>query len=155
DALEQGVEPKDFKSFICDFSNSIYPAYEEASGSGNIKAPKVQMRLRVMFLAMCKYFGWNAEEVVKPFADEIPLYPDGSGDAGVSEAAAADPNATENHDLPGDVPADGGSSEEAPGDGVSEGAEPQSTADVGHEGDAEVGEGHEAVDGGDTDGGED
>lgn len=38
-ALEQGVEPKDFKSFICEFSNNIYPRYEDASGSGNIKAP--------------------------------------------------------------------------------------------------------------------
>lgn len=78
-ALEQGVEPKDFKTFISDFSNNIYPHYEEADGSGNIKAPKVQMCLRVMFLAMCQYFGWNAEGVVKPFADEILLYQDGSG----------------------------------------------------------------------------
>ena len=154
-ALEQGVDPKDFKAFICDFSNNIYPAYEEASGSGNIKAPKVQMRLRVMFLAMCKYFGWNAEEVVKPFADEISLYPDGSGNEGVPEAAAVEPDTTENHDLPGDVPADGGSTDVALNSGVFEEETASSATDVGHEGDAEVGEGHEAVDGGDTDGGED
>ena len=64
-ALEQGVDSKDFKAFICDFSNNIYPAYEEASGSGNIKAPKVQMRLRVMFFAMCKYFGWKVKSEAK------------------------------------------------------------------------------------------
>ena len=154
-ALEQGVEPKDFKAFICDFSNNIYPAYEEASGSGNIKAPKVQMRLRVMFLAMCKYFGWNVEEVVKPFADEIPLYPDGSGNEGVPEAAAADPDATENSDLPGDPPADGGSTDVALNSGVSEEETASSATDVGHEGDAEVGEVFVAAGGGDTDGGED
>lgn len=153
-ALEQGVEPKDFKAFICEFSNNIYPRYEDASGSGNIKAPKVEMRLRVMFLAMCKYFGWNAEEVVKPFADEIPLYPDGSGNEGVSEAAAADPDATENHDLPSGVPADGGSAENAPNYEGTEGEEPPSAADMGHEGDAEVGEGFVAADGGDAGGGD-
>ena len=60
-AQEQGADPNAFKAFICEFSNNIYPAYEEASGSGNIKAPKVQMRLRVMFLAMCQYFGWDAD----------------------------------------------------------------------------------------------
>lgn len=146
-ALEQGVEPKDFKAFVCDFSNSIYPSYEESSGSGNIKAPKVQMRLRVMFLAMCKYFGWPVEGVVKPFADEIPLYPEGHSDEGVVEAA---PDATENHDLPGDVPADGGSAEEAPGDGVSEGEKSQDDADMGREGGAGVDEGLKAG-GGDTD----
>ena len=154
-ALEQGVEPKDFKAFICDFSNNIYPAYEEASGSGNIKAPKVQMRLRVMFLAMCHFFGWNAEEVVKPFADEIPLYPDGSGDEGVSEAAAADPDAEENFNLPGEAPADGGSAEDAPDYEGAEGEEPPSAVDIGGEADMGVAEGHEAADGGDADGGED
>ena len=74
-AQEQGVEPKDFKAFVCEFAGGVYPQYEEASGSG---ASKVQMRLRVMFLAMCEFFGWNAEKVRKPFSDEIPLYPDNS-----------------------------------------------------------------------------
>lgn len=72
-AMEQGVDAASFKAFINDFSNGVYPAYEEASGSGNIKAPKVQMRLRVMFLAMCDYFHWSSEEVPKPFAENIPL----------------------------------------------------------------------------------
>ena len=112
------------------------------------------MRLRVMFLAMCKFFGWQVEDVVKPFADEIPLYPDGSGNEGVPEAAAAEPDATENHDLPGDVPADGGSAEDAPDYEGAEGEEPPSAADMGYEDDAGVGEGHEAAGGGDADVGE-
>lgn len=73
-ALEQQIETKAFRSFINDFASSLYPAYEEASGSGNVKCKLTQMRLRVMFLAFCKYFKLNAEEVKKPFADGIPLY---------------------------------------------------------------------------------
>lgn len=150
-AMEQGAAPKDFKTFICEFSNNIYPAYEEASGSGNIKAPKVQQRLRVMFLAMCQYFGWDAEKVRKPFADEIPLYPDGPGDDGVGEAAAADPNAVENSNLSGDASADGGSAEDAPGSEAPEGENASSDGDMGHDGDPGV----VASDRGETDGGDD
>jgi len=152
-AMEQGVEPKDFKTFICDFSNGVYPQYEEASGSGNIKAPKVQMRLRVMFLAMCQYFGWKVEEVVPPFAKEIPVYLDGTEDDGVDEAAAADPSAAENSNPPGDTPADGGSADEAPVYGESEGEESSNDADMGSEGD--TGESLAASGGGEADGGED
>lgn len=154
-AMEQDVEPKDFKAFVCDFSNNIYPHYEEASGSGNIKAPKVQMRLRVMFLAMCQYFGWNVEEVVGPFAEEIPLYPDGSGSEGVDEAAAADPDAAENSNLPGDASVDGGTAEDAPGFGASEGETPFNDADMDSEDGAGVDEGLVASGEGDADGGED
>lgn len=154
-ALEQGVEPKDFKAFICDFSNNIYPAYEEASGSGNIKAPKVQQRLRVMYVAMCKYFGWNVEEVVSPFSDDIPLYLDSPGDDGVVEVAAVDPSAEENSELPSNPPADVGSVEDAPGSGVSEGDTSLSDGDMNREGDAGVVEGFASSDGGDADGGDD
>lgn len=154
-AMEQGAAPKDFKTFICEFSNNIYPAYEEASGSGNIKAPKVQQRLRVMFLAMCQYFGWDAEKVRKPFADEIPLYPDGPGDDGVGEAAAADPNAVENSNLPGDAPADGVPVEDAPGSEAPEGENASSDSDMDHEGDPGVDEGLMASGGGETDGSND
>lgn len=150
-ALEQGVEPKDFKAFICDFSNNIYPAYEEASGSGNIKAPKVQMRLRVMFLAMCKYFGWKVDEVVGPFSDDIPLYPDGPGDDGVGEAAAADSSAVENSNLLDDAPADGVPVEDAPGSEAPEGENASSDSDMDREGDAGV----VIPDGGEPDGGDD
>lgn len=150
-ALEQGVAPKDFKAFVCDFSNNIYPAYEEASGSGNIKAPKVQMRLRVMFLAMCKYFGWKVDEVVGPFSDDIPLYPDGPGDDGVGEAAAVDPGAAENSNLPGDVPADDGVIEDVPGSGASEGETASNDGDM----DREDGAGVVIPDGGEADGSDD
>ena len=151
-ALEQGVDPKDFKAFICDFSNGVYMHYEEASGSGNIKAPKVQMRLRVMFLAMCQYFGWNVEEVAKPFAAEIPLYPDGSGNDGVAEAAAADSDAAENSDLPNDAPTDGVPADDVPGYGASEGEESSNDGDMDGEGATEFGETAPAT--GEADGGE-
>lgn len=139
-ALEQGVEPKDFRAFICDFSNGLYPHYEEASGSGNIKAPKVQMRLRVMFLAMCQFFGWNVEEVAKPFAAEIPLYLDGSENEGADEATAAGSEAVENSNLPSDVPIDDGSGVAASDYGAPEGEESSNDGDMGHEGTAEYGE---------------
>ena len=154
-AQEQGADPSAFKAFICEFSNNIYPAYEEASGSGNIKAPKVQMRLRVMFLAMCQHFGWDAEKVQKPFAEEIPLYPESPSHEGVGEAAAADPNAVENSNLPSDAPADGGSAEDAPNYGMPEGETASSDGDMDREGDAGVGNGLVASGGGETDGGDD
>lgn len=73
-AFEQGAEPEAFRAFVNDFANSLYPAYEEASGSGNIKIVNVNMRLRVMFLAMCDYFKWDAENLQKPFLDSEPLF---------------------------------------------------------------------------------
>lgn len=153
-AMEQGAAPKDFKTFICEFSNNIYPAYEEASGSGNIKAPKVQQRLRVMFLAMCQYFGWDAEKVQKPFADEIPLYPESSSREEAGEGAAADPGASENSNLPGDAPADDGAIEDAPGSGASEGETASSDGDMDREDGAGVVEGLVASGEGETDGGD-
>lgn len=149
-AQEQGISPKDFKTFICEFSNNVYPHYEEASGSGNIKAPKVQMRLRVMFLAMCQYFGWKAEEVRKPFAEEIPLYPDSFRLDGVGEAAAANPSTAENSELPSDVPADDVSSENAHNYVVPENETAPNDGDM----DREDGAGVVISDGGKTDGGD-
>lgn len=72
-ALEQGIEERTFGGFVSIFANSIYPAYEEASGSGNVKAKLVQMRLRVMFLAFCEHFNLDCTAVQKPFSDNIPL----------------------------------------------------------------------------------
>lgn len=152
-ALEQGVEPKDFKTFICDFANNVYPQYEEASGSGNVKAPKVQMRLRVMFLAMCRFFGWKVDEVVGPFSDDIPLYPEGFDHERVDEAA--DASNEENSDLPDDAPTGDGSADDAPVLGVSGGETVSSDSDMDHEGDAGVVEGLQAPSGGEPDGGED
>lgn len=76
-ALEQEVEAESFRAFINDFANSLYPAYEDASGSGNIKIVNVNMRLRVMFLAMCQYFNWTSQNLPKPFLDSEPLLVDG------------------------------------------------------------------------------
>ena len=77
-AMDSGKDALSFKAFINDFANGIYPAYEEASGSGNVKASKVQQRLRVMYLAMCSYYKMKPSEDDKPFAREIPLYLEGS-----------------------------------------------------------------------------
>ncbi len=73
-AMEQGIEAKTFAGFVNTFANCLYPSYKEASGSGNVKVRLVQMRLRVMFLALCKHFDLDAEKVKKPFSDEIELY---------------------------------------------------------------------------------
>lgn len=77
-AMDSGKDALSFKAFINDFANGIYPAYEEASGSGNVKASKVQQRLRVMYLALCSYYKMKPSEDDKPFAREIPLYLEGS-----------------------------------------------------------------------------
>lgn len=69
-ALEQNVEAEAFRAFVNDFANSLYSAYEEASGSGNVKITNVKQRLRVMFIAMCDYFRWNIDDVDKPFESE-------------------------------------------------------------------------------------
>lgn len=69
-ALEQNVEAEAFRAFVNDFANSLYPAYEEASGSGNVKITNVKQRLRVMFIAMCDYFRWNIDDIDKPFESE-------------------------------------------------------------------------------------
>ena len=69
-ALENNVKPELFRAFVNDFSNSLYPAYEEASGSGNIKIVNVNQRLRVMFIAMCNYFCWDVANTSKTFESE-------------------------------------------------------------------------------------
>lgn len=69
-ALEQNVEAEAFRAFVNDFANSLYPAYEEASGSGNVKITNVKQRLKVMFIAMCDYFRWNINDIDKPFESE-------------------------------------------------------------------------------------
>ena len=76
-AMDSGRDARSFRAFINDFANGMYPAYEEASGSGNVKASKVQQRLRVMYLAMCSYYRMKPSEEEKPFAREIPLYLEG------------------------------------------------------------------------------
>lgn len=90
-AMEQDVSEEDFRRFINSFANEVNDAYDEAGGSGNVKAAKVQMRLRIMFLSMCDYFGLNPDEVGKPFAEDIPLY------------LSNDENSDINQDIPSPV----------------------------------------------------
>jgi len=92
---------------------------------------------------------------VPPFSKEIPLYLDGSGDDGVDEAAAADPGAVENADLPGNVPADGASADDGSVYRESEAEKTSNDADMDSEGDAGVDEGLAASSEGEADGGED
>lgn len=73
-AMEQDIESASFRTFINDFANTVNPVYDEAGGSGNVRADKVQMRLRVLFLEMCKYFKLDVDSVGKPFGGDIPLY---------------------------------------------------------------------------------
>lgn len=75
-ALSVGKTPQEFRAFINDFSNASNIVYEDASGSGNVKAYKVQMRLRVMFLEFCKYFDLEPESLEPPFSVEISLFMD-------------------------------------------------------------------------------
>ena len=104
-----------------------------------------------MFLAMCQYFGWKAEAVRKPFAEDIPLYPEGFGHEGIGEAAAADPSTAENSELPSDVPADDVSSENAHNYVVPENETAPNDGDTARE----DGAGVVIPDGGKTDGGDD
>lgn len=113
-ALEQGIEPEAFRAFINDFANSLYPAYEEASGSGNVKILNVNMRLRVMFLAMCEYFKIEPESIQKPFAEDIPLYMESSSEnTEVNDEASSSDELedveTENADTTADMDALGDS----------------------------------------------
>lgn len=101
-AMDSGRDAQSFRAFINDFANGMYPAYEEASGSGNVKASKVQQRLRVMYLAMCSYYRMKPSEEDKPFAREIPLYLEGRavddlvGEAEpISETSGSNPVVTE------------------------------------------------------------
>lgn len=110
EAQEQGLTPDSFRGFLNDFANQEHPAYDEASGSGNVKARSVQMRLRMMFLAFCRYFGLETGAVRKPFADAIPL-DEGMqvmepGEA-VSSAEAVIPAGAESDGEAGAVQADG------------------------------------------------
>ena len=72
-ALDSKINSYDYKRFIEKFASTVYPEYENASGSGNIKAKNVQMRLRVMFLSFLKFFQLSMDQTLSPFPDSIPL----------------------------------------------------------------------------------
>lgn len=56
-AMEFGIEPEKFKVFIDAFSNSICDAYDENTGSGNVKRVKTEGRLSAIATAFAEYFG--------------------------------------------------------------------------------------------------
>lgn len=72
-ALECGLSSDDYRQFIEHFADTVYPEYEEASSSGNVKARNVQMRLRVMFLALLKFFELSLDKVIPPFSPVVEL----------------------------------------------------------------------------------
>lgn len=119
----------------------------------SIKKDIAVAEMRVAFngrdIRLCQYFGWDAEKVQKPFAEEIPLYPDGFSHEGVGEAAA-DPGDAENSNLPDD-----GVIEDVPDPGAPEGEKGSNNGDMEREGDAGAGDGLAVSGGGETDGGDD
>ena len=125
----------------------------------SIKKDIAVAEMRVAFngrdIRLCQSFGWDAEKVQKLFAEEIPLYPDGSSHEGVGEAAAADPGAAENSDPPAGAPADDGVMEDVPDPGAPEGEKGSNNGDMERESDAGAGDGLAVSGGGETDGGDD
>lgn len=117
-ALSGGRDARSFRAFINDFANGIYPAYEEASGSGNVKAGKVQQRLRVMYLAMCDYYRINPLDYEKPFAGGIPLYLDGMGSGENPQADSGEPSPAAENESDAENSECGGQTGDSSGSGV-------------------------------------
>lgn len=67
-AMAKDISPKDFKSFIDNFSSNISPDYEENMGSGNIKRAKTEGRLMAIFESMLEYFGISEDR------SDYPIY---------------------------------------------------------------------------------
>lgn len=55
-ALENEIAPDCFKTFLDSFSNSVCPAYEANTGSGNVKRTKTEGRLSAIAGAFSEYF---------------------------------------------------------------------------------------------------
>lgn len=55
-ALENEIVPDCFKTFLDSFSNSVCPAYEANTGSGNVKRTKTEGRLSAIAGAFAEYF---------------------------------------------------------------------------------------------------
>ncbi|MDE7476485.1 MAG: DUF262 domain-containing protein, partial [Lachnospiraceae bacterium] len=117
-ALSGGMDARSFRAFVNDFANGIYPAYEEASGSGNVKAVKVQQRLRVMYLAMCDYYRINPLDYEKPFAEGIPLYLDGMSPDENTETDSGEPSPVAESENEGENPECGEQAEVSSSSGV-------------------------------------
>lgn len=70
-ALENNIEPENFKVFIDSFSNSVCVDYETNTGSGNVKRVKTEGRLVAIATAFADYFDLNDVKIlsVKKDAD--------------------------------------------------------------------------------------
>lgn len=69
-AMEQGIEPKEFKRFIDAFSNMCCEEFEENTGSGNIRRTKTEGRIRAVYNVFLQYFKLDADTVASPFYEE-------------------------------------------------------------------------------------
>ena len=65
-AIEQDIDAPAFKSFIDCFSNSLSPAFEANTGSGNIRRVKTEGRLNAVYSAFLDYFKLSEDEVSPP-----------------------------------------------------------------------------------------
>ena len=77
-AMEQGIEPKEFKRFIDAFSNMCCEEFEENTGSGNIRRTKTEGRIRAVYKVFLQYFDLDGDSVKSPFyeaelAEEQPI----------------------------------------------------------------------------------
>lgn len=62
-AMQANIPPSDFKAFIDCFTGDIPFAYEENTGSGNIKRFKTEGRLSAMFESMKEFFHLSGEDI--------------------------------------------------------------------------------------------
>ena len=63
-ALENNIEPENFKVFIDSFSNSVCVDYETNTGSGNVKRVKTEGRLVAIATAFADYFDLNDVKIL-------------------------------------------------------------------------------------------
>lgn len=63
-AIDKKVSPKEFKIFIDDFNSSENKAYEENTGSGNIKRTKTEGRLKALGDAFAEHFNYDGVSLI-------------------------------------------------------------------------------------------
>lgn len=69
-AMRENITPSGFKAFIDHFGGSVCYAYEENTGSGNIKRAKTEGRLLAMFQKFKAYFNLPEETGYSPVGTE-------------------------------------------------------------------------------------
>lgn len=91
-ALEQGIDPSDFRGFIDRFSSSENADYAEGMGSGNIKRGKTEIRLIAIASAFEDYMGIDDCKILSTIGvDEASAEP--------AEPEVSEPVEDENTDL--------------------------------------------------------